>query len=345
MPEVAVAHLTQRASRVGFHLFASRWYAEVEPSVRQRTAESLRWQLSYHLLPFFKDHTLEQITVAEVDRYRTEKLAEERLAASSINKTMRLLGQILELAVEHELVDRNPMWINRPRRLVRAAPARHTHLERPSHIAALLDAAGELDREASQGHRSRRATLSTLVFAGLRISELLELRWQDVDMNDGRLIVRTGKTPAAAREIRMLPTLVEELGLLRATVPGPRHQRVFAGHRGGAPQAENLRRRVLRPACERANQRLDEAEGSHLPEPVTHHALRRTFASVAFAIGWTPPQVMEALGHTDARLTLNIYARTMRRRSLTKSRRFDTWSVSPEATAARVAPAELRAPA
>jgi integrase len=151
------------------------------------------------------------------------------------------------------------------------------------------------------------------VFAGLRISELLELRWQDVDMNDARLIVRCGKTPAAAREIRMLPALVEELGLLRATVPGSRQQRVFAGHRGGAPTAENLRCRVLRPACERANQRLDEAEGSHLPEPVTHHSLRRTFASVLFAVGWTLPEVMEALGYIDARLTLMIYARSVRR--------------------------------
>jgi integrase len=311
MPEVAQS--IQRSSGVGFHLFASRWYAEMEPSVRPKTAESLRWQLSYHLLPFFNDHTLEQITVAEIDRYRTQKLMEERLAASSINKTMRLLGQILELAVEYELVERNPMWVNRHRRLVRAAPARRTYLERASHIAALLDAAGELDQETSQGHRSRRAILSTLVFAGLRISELLELRWQDVDMNDARLIVRSGKTPAAAREIRMFPVLVEELGLLRATVPGRRQQRVFAGHRGGAPQAENLRRRVLRPACKRANERLDDAEGSHLPEPVTHHSLRRTFASVLFAVGWTPPEVMEALGHMDARLTLNLYARAMRR--------------------------------
>jgi integrase len=70
---------------------------------------------------------------------------------------------------------------------------------------------------------------------------------------------------------------------------------------------------VLHPACERANQRLDEAEGSHLPEPVTHHYLRRTFASLVFAVGWTPPEVMEALGHIDGRLALNLYARSMRR--------------------------------
>ena len=300
-------------SVVSFHVFASSWYAEAEPAMRPKSVESLRWQLSNHLLPFFAKHLLDEITVAEVDRYRTEKLSEERLAASSINKTLRLLGQIMDAAVERELVDRNPMWINRRRRYVRAAGPNRTHLSRAVHIQALLDAAGDLDQGAPHGHRSRRAMLSTLVFAGLRISELLEVRWGDVDVAGGRLTVRRGKTPAAAREIVLLPALTEELGMLRATCPARAHRLVFAGARGGRWTAENLRRRVLRPSVARANDRLEAAGHDSLPQPVTHHSLRRTFASVMFAIGRTPPEVMDALGHVDARTTLQIYARAMRR--------------------------------
>jgi integrase len=303
----------QSVSPASFHVFASRWYAEASPAMRPKSIESLRWQLSQHLLPFFAGHQLDEITVAEVDRYRTAKLTEERLAASSINKTLRLLGQIMDAAVERELVDRNPMWINRRRRYVRAAGPSRTHLSRAVHIQALLDAAGELDQEAPHGHRSRRAMLSTLVFAGLRISELLELRWADVDVNAGRITVRRGKTPAAAREIVLLPAPTEELGMLRATRSAHGHQLVFAGARGGRWTAENLRRRVLRPAVARANERLEAAGSDVLPEPVTHHSLRRTFASIMFAIGRTPPEVMDALGHVDARTTLQIYARAMRR--------------------------------
>lgn len=281
--------------------------------MRPKSVESLRWQLSQHLLPFFAEHTLDEITIAEVDRYRTEKLREERLAASSINKTLRLLGQIIDAAIERELAERNPIRINRHRRYVRAAYPNRAHLSRAVHIQALLDAAGELDQEAPHGHRSRRAMLSTLVLAGLRISELLELRWADVDTSAGRLTVRRGKTPAAAREIVLLPALTEELGMLRAAKTRRAHQLVFAGARGGRWTAENVRRRVLRPAVMRANERLEAAGNAALPEPVTHHSLRRTFASLMFAIGRTPPEVMEALGHVDARTTLQIYARAMRR--------------------------------
>jgi hypothetical protein len=50
-----------------------------------------------------------------------------------------------------------------------------------------------------------------------------------------------------------------------------------------------------------------------LPEKVTPHTLRRTFASLALAAGRDPRWVMAQLGHTDARLTLNVYAQVMQR--------------------------------
>ena len=74
--------------------------ASREPELRPRTAEIYRWELAYHLLPFFHVHRLSQIAIKEIDRYRQEKLREGGLCASSINKTIMRLGQILELAVQ-----------------------------------------------------------------------------------------------------------------------------------------------------------------------------------------------------------------------------------------------------
>ena len=51
-----------------------------------------------------------------------------------------------------------------------------------------------------------------------------------------------------------------------------------------------------------------------LPDGLTPHSLRRTFASLLFAIGEPPPYVMAQMGHTTANLTLAIYARQMDRR-------------------------------
>src|SRR5205823_10366930 len=125
-------------------------------------------------------------TVAEVDRYRTEKVREsarliqaqkswraqmkmaeeledrarrrelmrklvrERpprpLSPGSINKTLVTLSQIMEVAVEYGLIERNQA--KGKRRRLKAPKPPPVWLDRPEHIAALLDAAGELDRNA-----------------------------------------------------------------------------------------------------------------------------------------------------------------------------------------------------
>lgn len=50
-----------------------------------------------------------------------------------------------------------------------------------------------------------------------------------------------------------------------------------------------------------------------MPDGLTPHSLRRTFASVLLTLSEPVPYVMEQMGHTDPKVTLGIYARAMRR--------------------------------
>jgi integrase len=50
-----------------------------------------------------------------------------------------------------------------------------------------------------------------------------------------------------------------------------------------------------------------------LPDGLTPHSLRRTFASLLYAIGEPATVVMRELGHTHPGLALRIYAAAMRR--------------------------------
>jgi integrase len=69
---------------------------------------------------------------------------------------------------------------------------------------------------------------------------------------------------------------------------------------------------VLTRAFERANDKLEEADGIPLPAGLRPHSLRRTFASVLYALGHDPAYVMAQLGHTKPSLALAIYAKAMR---------------------------------
>jgi len=63
----------------------------------------------------------------------------------------------------------------------------------------------------------------------------------------------------------------------------------------------------------RANANLEAQGLPPLPAKLTPHSLRRTFCSLLYALGETPPVVMQEMGHTDPALALKVYAQAMRR--------------------------------
>ena len=243
-----------------FHQFSSEWLTAREQGLRPSTVRLYKYQLTYHLLPFFSKHRLSEITVEEVDRYRAAKVRERergvtRLSNGSINKTIGRLAQVLEVAVEYGYIDRNPA-IGRRRRLKAAKPS-SKWLE-PDQVAPLLKAAGDLDGEARcDDTRSRRPLLAVLVLAGLRVGEALALHWRDVDLAAGRLRVEGAKTDAGVMVVDLSPDLRDYLAAYKA---GSRFadadDLVFPTREGRPQNSNNVRNRTLRGAIERANERL-----------------------------------------------------------------------------------------
>jgi integrase len=302
-----------------FEQFAVQWLErqEVEGGragrgLAAKSREDLEWRLEHHLLPAFASRRLDQISIQDVDAYRIGKVRDGRLAPSSINKTIATLATILEVAVEYDLIARNPAH-GRRRRLRSPAPKR-PWLDRADHIVALLDGARELDCQARAGRGQRRALLATLVFAGLRVGEALALRWDAIDLARGTLAVRAAKTDAGLRVVNVLPVLQTELRAYRDQTVLAEGDLVFATSTGRPHGATNVRRRILARSIQRADAALGRQGLEQLPSGLTPHALRRTFASLLFALGEAPPYVMAQMGHTSANLTLSIYARQMDRR-------------------------------
>jgi integrase len=150
------------------------------------------------------------------------------------------------------------------------------------------------------------------VFAGPRIGELTALRWRDVDLAGNRITVRASKTDAGLRQIDLLPALHDELSAHKAQAPSTAPDGfVFATAAGTELAQGNVRRRVLDKAIEKANEKLVEADDIPLPDGLTPHKLRHTFASILVALGVDPGSVMDQLGHTDPGFTLRVYRHGM----------------------------------
>lgn len=315
-----------------FHEFASEWFEGVAPELRERTRIDYQWRLSNHLLPYFAKHRLSAITVEEVDRYRREKVRESKAVAAarqrqlalpekdrkrpvrplsngSINKTIRLLAVVLEQAVEYGYLDRNPAK-GRKRLLKEDKPTR-SYLQ-PDQVAALLSAAGKIDADGREGDtRRRRPLLATLTLAGLRISEALDLRWRDVNLEARRLRVATAKTDAGVREVDLTPALQELLADYRSRSPYAQPgDLVFPTSAGKRDNPSNVRNRFLDSAAKLGNANLQAARREPMPD-VTPHSLRRTFISLLLAAGADVPYVMAQAGHTDPKMTLGLYAQVI----------------------------------
>lgn len=307
-------------TKVTFAEYAERWLERRRLETNEtRTIEHAEWGLA-HLLPYFGKLRLSDIKVAHVDSYMTAKLNERKkrgaeiaewegadlerrgrkpvkgLSNDSINKTVKVLGQILGKAVKEEILADN---VARRTERLKAGKPKRTWLK-PYEVKALLDAAG-----------THRALLATMILAGLRVSELAALRWRSVDLAAGKIAVQESKTDAGARVVNVSAMLRDDLALHRhdSERTGP-DDLVFGTSNGTERNRSNITRQILQPAIDRANVALTKA-GKPRIEGVTNHSLRRTFCALLFEAGKSPRYAMEQMGHTDAKLALEVYAKVI----------------------------------
>ncbi len=287
-----------RPSRLSFGELADEWTAQL--NVSERTSEHYLRDLRLHLRPRFGRKRAQELSVDDVARLIRE-LEEKGLAGWTIRGVLTALSAMYSWAVRRGKVSHNPV-----RQLERGerptAEGRDKRILSQEEIGKLLDAAPA----------PYRTLLATGVFSGMRLMELLGLRWCDVDRENELLRVRHQlsrkgelvklKTNAGKRDVVLMPELA---ALLRRHALASRHSRpedfVFAGAVGKPLHFRNVQRRGMDKAVEQA--KLEQ--GKRDP---TMHDLRHSFASILIAHGADVVFVSRQLGHANPATTLRVYA-------------------------------------
>lgn len=180
-----------------FHQFASMWLDRHSIDLDQSTRTSYGHVLSRYILPEFKDHRLTEITHEAVrqwrDRMRQEsdqlKLARDnevtlldkhgrpkrRFGASTINEALRLLGQILDRAVEsdHYTIQRNPVKGRSGLRVKKPGKPPREHFE-ADEVLSLIEAADMLDQGVTPTSLKRASVARELRAAGMAWTKIGE---------------------------------------------------------------------------------------------------------------------------------------------------------------------------
>ena len=163
--------------------------------------------------------------------------------------------------------------------------------------------------------------VAVMAKSGLRVSEMCQLRWRDVDIHHERLVIDDAKTDAGNREVDLSLDVMEELMAWRADCNAVDPDGfVFPTASGRARNKDNVSSRVLAPVVKRTNELRAQRGLSPLPK-LTPHALRRTYIGLMIEAGAPLPYVMGQVGHADSRTTLEIYAQVQKRLSRRKVHR------------------------
>ena len=282
------------------------WLEGIRLHVRPRSRRIYQTYLTVHLIPGLGQISLSKLTVQQIQTFYAHKL-DAGLSSTTVHHLHRVLRQALEQAVQLGLVPRNVTDLMK-------APRRDNREMTP-----LTEDQAQRFLEVVAGDRFE-ALYTLALTTGMREGELLALRWQDVDLEQASLMVRS-----TLQQLGNALSLAEtktahsrrRIGLSKATVEALRAHRV----------QQHEERLALGPVWDtsldlvfpntigglmspkrfvRGNFKVALAKGG-LPN-IRFHDLRHTAATILLSHRVNVKVVSEMLGHADVAITLRVYA-------------------------------------
>jgi len=270
--------------------------------LRPKTYKDYSGLTRVHIIPALGHIKLKNLTPLHVQGFYSAKL-EAGLSKRTVEYLHTVLHAALKQAVRWELVPRNVTES--------VDPPRPEKRERPT---LTLEQARLFLQAARQDRFEALYVLVTQT--GMRRGELLGLRWEDVNLEQGLLHVRQAlapdgksfsqpKTAKGRRRIRLTPEAVDALKRHKVAQNEQRlrqgslwrdHGLVFCSSVGTPMNPENFIKRSYKPL-------LKSAELPQIP----FHCLRHTFATLMMPNGH-PKIVQEMLGHARISTTLDTYS-------------------------------------
>jgi integrase len=280
-----------------------QWEAAGEISAR--SAEGYRRYATNQIAPHIGSKPVQKLTRLDVEAWHTI-LRNSGLAARTIGHVHRVLGKALRDAEVDGLVTKN---VARTQRAPRVAE---------SEMAVVTDIPAFID--ALRGSERFRVLGMIGLFAGMRLSEVLALRWSRVDLAAGILQVREAleqtkthgirskepKSKAGKRDISLPDVLIDVLREHRKAQLELRMQLGLGRMTDDALLFSDTEGKPLAPNA--MSTRFGEFTTSIGMPEIGFHSLRHTHASQLIASGVDIVTVSKRLGHAKPDITLRVYA-------------------------------------
>ena len=297
-------------TRLNTKEFLERWIDTYQAKLRVQTAEAYRLVIVHHLIPELGNIQLSQLRPDHLQRYYAKKV-ESGLSPRTVKYHHSIIHKALQTAVKWGLLFRNV--------------ADGADLPNSEHREMKFWDADEMTVFLGRNiDNPYYALFYTALFTGMRRSELLGLKWPDIDFPMCQLSVRrslhytqTGefyfsdvKSHSSQRTIDLTPT---NIGILRKHFENTaRYESDLIFNNDGKPLRPNTVTRAWQTACKVARVKV-----------IRFHDARHTHATLLLKQGVHPKIVQERLGHSSITLTLDVYSHVTQGLQKVVAQRFD----------------------
>ena len=273
-----------------------------KPNTRVRTYDGYEMIVNKHLIPSLGMIPLHKLTPSHVQNYYTDKL-QSGLSNRTVKHHHRILSQALKYGVGLQKVGRNVCGSVKP-------PVVKNKEMKPLDEYQVNDFI-----DAVRDHRFYNL-FHLAVNTGMRRSELLGLRWKDIDdcniyisqvlhhRTGGEIIIEEPKTDRSKRRIDIDPSTAFELVQYRQWkeslgVTCKRDDLIFADIDGTPFKPSSITRT------------FDRTLKNLGIQGVRFHDLRHTHASLMLKQNVNPKIIQERLGHSSITITMDTYGHLM----------------------------------
>jgi len=286
--------------------FLDEWLEQVvKPTKTHATTVHYESIANRHLRDTIGKYKLDKLTQQHVQAMLNAKLS-SGTSPAMVRQVRTVLRVALNQAMRWDLVGRNVAALTTPPKAERF----EGHPLSPDEVRALMDVVEDDPLEALYA-------IATSV--GLRMSELLGLRWDDIDLDAGTIHVRhqlhvINKNVVLAdlkskNSRRSVPLVAPVASIVRAHrkrqiadhlaagIPWPANRFLFAWPDGTPISASHLRRHWLRARAD-----------AGISDQVRFHDLRHTALTILATRGTAPRTLMGIAGHGSISVTMQVYA-------------------------------------
>jgi integrase len=289
--------------------FLHCWFEEVHAGALKLSARALyRRHLRNHIIPALGSIQLQKLRADQVQAF-LNTMVRDGLKATTIQVIFAILNTALKDAVRWQLLTVNVCSAVTLPRVV------------PSEIRSLSkEEARRLLEVAKENYLHSLLTLA--LATGMRLGELLALRWEEVDLENSTLQVHhtvdyiqgygkvesEPKTTSGRRRITLPQFAIEELERHRAYQAEMRKEAGHLWREQGLIITSMTGNHLGRSRVQKNFKQL--LKKADLPD-MHFHWLRHSAATILLSMGVSPKVVQELLGHSDIRTTLRIYGHVL----------------------------------